>query len=157
MSWSITAGVLTALLVLAGCGADDPPETPAACLGSPSEYLTALDDAPGQVLLGASTPIGACVVADQEPGTLATVGRSLVDAATKLNAEARRDPAGDAALKLGYLTGAVDESAESTGGIHEDLRLRLASAARFTPGGEALPASFERGFAEGYSAGRADG
>ena len=150
-------GMAVAVLALGACGEDDPPETPGACLAPTAEYLAALEAAPREVQLEGSTPIGACIVAEQEPGTLATVGGSLVDAASRLNAEARRDPAGDAAVKLGYLTGAIDESAEATGGIHEDLRLRLASAARFTPGEGALPASFERGFAEGYAAGRADG
>jgi hypothetical protein len=151
-----TAGLAMALLALGACGSEDSPDTPAACVGSSEDYLSALVAAPGEVRLAASTPISACLVAEQEPGALSTVGRSLVGAATTLNEEARRDPRGDAAVQLGYLTGAVDQAAESTAGIHQDLRLRLASAARFTPGG-GLPASFERRFAEGYAAGRAGG
>lgn len=151
------AGVLATLMVLVGCGSDEAPATPVACLGSAAEYLRALDDAPGEVRLGGATPISACLVAEQEAGALATVGQSIVDAATRLNEEARRAPTGHAAVELGYLTGAVDEAAESSAGIHEDLRLRLASAARFTPGGGPLAASFERSFAEGYAAGRAAG
>lgn len=148
---------MVALLALGACGSDDPPTTPTACLGPAEEYVSALAAAPGEVRLGGSTPISACLVAEQEPGALANVGRSLIDAATSLNDAARRNPAADASVQLGYLSGAVDEAAESTGGIHQDLRLRLATAARFAPGGEALPASFERGFAQGYAAGRAGG
>ena len=152
-----SAGLAAVLMALGACGSEDPPETPVACLGPPADYLRALGDAPGEVRLAGSTPISACIVDEQEPGTLETVGRSLVGTATRLNGQARRDPGGDASVQLGYLAGAVDEAAESTGGIHEDLRLRLASAARFVPGSGALPASFERGFAEGYAAGRAGG
>ena len=155
---AITAAcVAAALLGFTACGEDDPPATPVACLASGADYVGALAEAPGDVLLGGSTPITDCLVDEQEPGALETVGQSLVDAATTLNAQARRDPGTGAAIELGYLSGAVDEAAESTGGIHEDLRLRLASAARFSPSGRALPASFERGFAEGYAAGRATG
>jgi hypothetical protein len=145
-----------ALLALGACGSDDSPDTPAACLAPASDYLSALETAPAEVRLSGSTPISGCLVAEQDPGALANVGRSLVDVATTLNAEARADPDGGAAVQLGYLSGAVDQAAETTGGIHQDLRLRLATAARFTPGGGALSASFERGFAEGYAAGRAD-
>ena len=146
--------MLPAILALGGCGSDDAPETPAACLAPAAQYLEALEQAPREALLG-STPIGECLVAEQEPGALESVGQSLVTAATRLNELARRNPGGEAALRLGYLSGAVDGAAESTGGIHQDLRLRLASAARFLPGGGTLPASFERAFAEGYAAGRA--
>lgn len=148
---------MAATLALASCGSDDPPETPVGCLGSPADYLTALEQAPADVRLTGPTRISDCLVAEQEPGALETVGGALVGAATRLNEEARRDPGGDASVRLGYLSGAIDEAAEATGGIHEDLRLRLASAARFSPGGDALPASFERGFAEGYAAGRTGG
>lgn len=152
------AGMAVALLALGACGGDDDQaQTPTACLGPAADYLSALAAAPGEVRLSGSTSIGDCLVAEQEPGPLSNVGHSIVDAATRLNEQARREPGGNAAVELGYLTGAVDESAESTGGIHEDLRLRLATAARFTPDGAALPARFERGFAQGYAAGRADG
>ncbi len=151
------AGVTVAMLALGACGADDPPETPSACVGPAADYVRALAQAPGEVRLAGSTAISDCLVEEQATGALESVGSSLVNAATRLNDEARRDPRGDAAVRLGYLSGAVDEAAESTGGIHEDLRLRLASAARFVPGGGSLPASFERGFAEGYAAGRAGG
>ena len=148
---------MAVLGALGACGSDDPPQTPSACLGSAAAYRDALAAAPGQVRLDGSTAISDCLVTDQEPGALSNVGGTMVAVATTLNEEARRGPTGVAAVQLGYLSGAVDEAAESTGGIHQDLRLRLAAAARYSPGGEALPASFERAFAEGYAAGRADG
>jgi hypothetical protein len=52
----------------------------------------------------------------------------------------------------------VQEGAASTGGIHEDLVIRLDTAARYTGRqGGAFPAAFERSFGEGYAAGQASG
>ena len=143
--------------VVAGCGSGDAPETPSACLAPASAYLTALEAAPDAVALADGTRIGECVVSEQEPGALAQVGTSVVGAATDLNAAARKRPAGAATVELGYLVGAVEEAAATTGGIHEDLKLRLDSAARFNPGGEAFPLSFERAFGTGYAAGQSTG
>jgi hypothetical protein len=155
--WGGLAG-LAAVFALGGCGSDDPPETPAACLLPAGDYLAALDAAPGEVRLGGTTAISSCLVSDQASGALQTVGKSIVDAATELNTEVRR--AGDrrAIVELGYLVGAVQEGAAVTGGIHRDLVLRLDAAARFTgPEGEAFGAGFERAFGEGYAAGQASG
>ena len=70
---------------------------------------------------------------------------------------AREDPAGVASVQLGYLVGSVQEAASTTGGIHEDLVIRLDAAARFAGGDKAFPASFERSFGAGYAAGQASG
>jgi hypothetical protein len=142
-----------ALAVLAGCGSDDSPDTPVACLGPASDYLDALRAAPDEVRLGGSTPITDCLVSEQEGGQLAQVGQAMVGAATTLNEEVRRGD-DDAALQLGYLQGAVQEAASETGGIHEDLTLRLEAAANFTPDGEPFPAPVERVLGEGYAAGQ---
>jgi hypothetical protein len=154
-----TALALTAALsALAGCGSEEPPQTPAACLGSTSAYLEALEAAPQAVLLDQTTPISTCLVEEQPSGPLQTVGRSVVDAATELNREVREHPDPATVVRLGYLVGAVQEGAATTGGIHTDLVLRLDSAARYTgPGGKPFGVAFERSFAEGYAAGQADG
>lgn len=146
-----------AVLAIAACGSSDPPETPSPCLGTASEYLAALESAPGEVLLAGETPISACLVEEQPPGSLAGVGRSVVEAAKELNREAGEKPGGAATVQLGYLVGAIQEAASTTGGIHRDLVLRLDSAARFSPGGEPLSAAFERSFGEGYAAGQSGG
>ena len=149
---------LAALTALSACGSSDPPETPAACLSAPSVYLQALEAAPGEVRLDGATPISSCVVADQASGALQTVGKSVVDAATTLNAEIRRSGNTEAIVQLGYLVGAVQEGASGTGGVHADLVLRLDSAARYAgPGGEPFGAAFERSFGEGYAAGQSGG
>jgi hypothetical protein len=153
---SIIAATVPALLALAGCGSSDPPETPTACLSPASSYVVALEGAPDEVLLDGTTPIGDCLVADQEPGQIATVGASIVGAATELNREVRRDPDPQRIAALGYLVGAVQEAEASTGGIHADLKLRLDAAARYTgEGGKPFGAEFERAFGEGYAAGQA--
>jgi hypothetical protein len=154
----LTLAGASALLALAGCGSEDPPETPAACLAPAPAYLEALAAAPGDVRLEGETPISSCVVADQPTGTLQTVGQSVIATATELNADARRSGNRQTIVELGYLVGAVQEGAAATGGIHRDLVLRLDAAARFTgAGGEPFGAGFERAFGEGYAAGQATG
>jgi hypothetical protein len=150
------ASIALGILVIAGCGSDDP-ETPAACLGTAEDYLDALAAAPGEVRLAGDTPISDCLVPGQEAGDLSAVGSATVEAATELNAEARRTPTSDAVVELGYLVGAVQEGASTTGGIHADLVRRLDAAARFNEEGEAFPAAFERRFGEGYAAAQDSG
>lgn len=153
----IAAGA-AALAALSGCGSEDSPETPSACLQPASAYLEALDAAPADVRLDGTTPISACVVPDQPSGALQTVGKSVVDAATELNGEVRRGSDPQATVRLGYLVGAIQEGASDTDGIHQDLILRLDSAARYPgPGGKPFGAEFERAYGEGYAAGQASG
>jgi hypothetical protein len=140
--------------VLAGCGSSQSGQAPAACLVSNAGYLRALQRAPGAVRLGGTTPISDCLVPEQEAGQLGTIGHEIIVAATRLNVQARRDPGGPAAVQLGYLLGAVSKGADP---IHADLVRRLTSAARFSQTGGALPASFERAFGRGYTAGRTSG
>jgi hypothetical protein len=126
----------------------------APCLATSQGYLRALERAPRAVRLAGSTPISDCLVPEQSGGQLATVGKEMIVAATKLNADARRDPTGPAAVQLGYLLGAVSKGADA---IHTDLVRRLNSAARFSQTGASQPAGFERDFGRGYAAGRSSG
>jgi hypothetical protein len=142
------------LAVLAGCGSDGGGETPAACLVPASDYLEALTAAPAQVRLAEQTPISDCVRSGQGSAELGQVGQSVIQAATKLNAEARRDPGGEATVQLGYLVGAVQEGASDT---EADLVHRLDAAARFNEGGNTLGVQFERAFGRGYAAGQETG
>jgi len=150
-------GTLIAVLALlfAGCG-DDDASTPVACLADAKAYLAALESAPGEVRLDGTTAISDCLIKNQSDGDLGSVGEQLVNVATQLNREALEDRDGEAAVQLGYLIGAVQEGASQTGGIHEDLVIRLDAAARFSTEGP-LPVSFERAFGEGYAAGQATG
>ena len=147
---------LAALLLLAaaGCGTKKNDLAPAACLVGNEGYLRALGRAPAGVRLGGTTPISECLVPEQDAGQLANIGHEMIIAATKLNAEARRDPTGPATLQLGYLSGAVAKGADP---IHTDLVRRLNSAAQFTLSGATPPASFARAFGRGYAAGHTSG
>jgi hypothetical protein len=144
------------LIAFGGCGATDT-STPAACLEGPAAYLRALRTAPGQVTLSDGTAISGCLVENQEPGDLATVGSAMLAAATTLNAAARHDPGGAANLRLGYLLGAAQRGAEGSNGIHAELVRRLSVAASYTPGKQVLPARFEKTYREGFDAGRSHG
>jgi hypothetical protein len=155
MRQPVALTVVAAVIVLiGGCGNEQNDEAPAACLAGNQAYLRSLEGAPGPVRLAGTTPISDCLVPEQDAGQLASIGQEMIVAATKLNAEARRDPAGPAPLELGYLLGAVSEGADA---IHTDLVRRLNSAARFSQTGGTLPATFERAFGRGYAAGRQSG
>lgn len=143
-------------LIAAGCGEQDD-STPVACLEGPGAYERALVAAPGKVLLGGETPISECFTRNQSSGDLTRVGEATIDAATNLNAAARTEPGGDAALQLGYLLGAAQRGAEESEGIHADLVRRLTVAARYAPGKEPLSEEFLRTYREGFDAGRSGG
>ena len=144
-------------LVIVGCGSADQDKTPLACLSRPGAFTTALRDAPGAVRLAGGTSISECIVPNQSAGELANVGATLVKVGTQLNAEARAKPNGAATLELGYLVGAVTRGASSTARIHVELTRRLGVAARFSPGGRALPAAFSHTYEKGYAAGKDHG
>lgn len=144
-------------LLLGSCGSNGDDGTPAACLAPTQDYLRALEDAPGAVRLSGTTPISDCLSGSQSAGEQAQVGETVIQAATRLNANARRDPGGAETVELGYLVGAVQEGAAHASGIDADLVRRLDSAARFNPGGASPGVAFERTFGKGYAAGQDTG
>jgi hypothetical protein len=144
------------IALLAGCGNSDD-STPVACLEGAAAYERALKAAPDEVLLEDETLISECLTRNQSGGDLSRVGEAMIETATKLNAEAREDPAGDAALELGYLLGAVKRGTVESEGIHSDLLRRLVVAARFAPGSQPLSADFFHTYREGFDAGRSSG
>jgi len=150
------AAVCGVALAAVGCGGRDD-ATPVACLEGAGAYLGALGDAPDEVRLDGETPISACLTRNQGGGDLAAVGTSMVAAATRLNSEARAEPVGDAAPRLGYLVGAAERGATETEGIHADLIRRLAAAAGHSPGGDPLPPAFRSAYRSGYAAGQSRG
>lgn len=143
-------------VLAAGCGSQDD-STPVACLEGAGTYEKALEAAPAEVRLQGETPISDCLAPNQKAGDLARVGEATVEAATALNAAARQDPSGDAALRLGYLLGAAERGSEESEGIHSDLVRRLTVAARYAPGDQPLSEEFLAAYREGFEAGRDDG
>jgi hypothetical protein len=155
---SSTAICLAGLLTLGGAGCGGTSDTtPVACLDGAGAFVGALGDAPGEVRLSGEAPISDCLAENQQGGDLATVGGTMVAVATKLNAEARAEPGGDANLQLGYLLGAAQHGADRTGGIHAELIRRLAFAARYSPDNRPLPAPFLHTYRRGFDAGSTRG
>ena len=155
----VRIGIAVALLglaALAGCGSTDS-STPVACREGSGVYLSALREAPGAVALRGETPISDCLAENQQGGELATVGTAMVSAATRLNADARAEPGGNANVQLGYLLGAAQRGADRTDGIHAELIRRLSAAARYSPDGRPLPPAFLRAYREGFDTGEANG
>lgn len=152
MRSKLVAVALLPALLAAGCGEGEV-AAPVACLEGPGPYLTALDEAPGEVRLEGGDPISSCLTEDQPGGEMATVGQSMLEATTRLNSEARAAPGGQANLRLGYLVGAAARGAEGTAGIHAELIRRLTAAARFHRGDGPPPPRFERAYRRGYEAG----
>jgi hypothetical protein len=144
--------------LLAGCGGSAKDEhQPVACREGSATYLNALRAAPGEVILAGETPISGCLVPAAEEGELADLGEATLAAATKLNAEARAEPDGPAALQLGYLVGAIARGSAETEGVHAELLRRLSVAARFAPDAEPLSPRFLAAYAKGFAAGRDHG
>ncbi|HET9153603.1 MAG TPA: hypothetical protein VFN85_05765 [Solirubrobacterales bacterium] len=153
----LAASSLAALvLFVLGCGSQGD-STPVACLEGAAAYEKALRHAPGEVLVRGEAPISDCLASNQQAGDLAQVGEAMVEAATTLNSRAREEGGGDAALQLGYLLGAAERGAASSGGIHSDLVRRLTVAARYAPGREPLSPQFLSAYREGFDAGRSGG
>jgi len=156
MRFAAIASLLVCLFAVLGCGNQDQ-STPVACLEGAAAYEKALTAAPGQVLLSGETPISDCLAENQEAGDLSQVGEAMVGAATALNAQAREEDGGDAAVQLGYLIGAAARGAETSEGIHSDLVRRLTVAARYAPAEEPLSETIRSAYREGFDAGHSGG
>ena len=135
----LALALLAALAALAGCGGGTDEKTPDACFEGAAGFEKALAAAPGEVTIGGGTLISECLTRNQSGGELAQVGEAMVEAATRLNGEAREDPGGQAGVELGFLLGAAKRGSEETEGIHSDLMRRLEVAAQFAPDKQPLP------------------
>jgi hypothetical protein len=146
-----TAAVLL-VSALAACGSKGSTSAPTACLDPVGGWLSALKSAPSAVRLSDQTPISDCFTGAESPD----IAHTAIQAATVLNAQARRDPGGEGTVSLGYLDGAVH-----VGTAHvpseADLVRRIETAARYNPHGGSPGVAFERAFGKGYAAGEATG
>lgn len=113
---------------LAACGSDARPP-PAACTDGPGPLRRALAQAPGRVTLDGD-PLSACFTKGSDADDLQRVGSAWVSVAAELADDARRNPEGEAALRLGYLVGAAHRGAGNSPGLHMDLVRRLDQESR---------------------------
>jgi hypothetical protein len=129
-----------------GCGSgNDPP--PAACSDGARIVLGALRKAPGDVALENGTLISTCVRRSLDTGEIQTLGFTYLAVA---NTELKLMPRSDAAaVRLGFLVGAVRRGANKTNGVQLELVRRLDQVAGV--GGPPGPrrAAYRRGIAAG--------
>ncbi len=118
---------------------------PAACFDGPAALLSALQRAPGAVVLADGTRLSRCVSAARTDADMQSLGLVFVRMADTLRAQAARDPA--AALRLGYLAGAVKAgAASSASGITTQLARRVEQVATLEENaGAAAAAALLRG------------
>lgn len=134
--------------LLLGCGSSSL-ALPAACLGNADAFRQALTAAPASVRLAGGTPISRCV--DRAGDRLQDVSSNLTPVADALAAQAVRDPA--AAVRLGYLIGAVRRGAAHTAGIAAELTRRIELAGSLPGAAPAALAALQRGIAAGSAGG----
>jgi hypothetical protein len=141
------------LLLLASCTSEADP-VPAACFGEQAAMLAALERAPGAVALVDGTRLSQCVSAARTDADLQSLGLTLVRVADTLRARASAQPA--AALRLGYLAGAVKAGAAAgASGISMQLARRVEQVATLEQdaGAGAATAALQRGRRAGERSG----
>jgi hypothetical protein len=104
-----------------GCG-NHPKPLADSCTRDGARIERALAHAPGPVTL-AGTPLSDCVEAATGAADLQSVGATFTDAGAALAGRAPRDRT--AALRLGYLVGAVERGAKRTAGFQDELTFRM--------------------------------
>jgi hypothetical protein len=112
-----------AAVVAAGCGSEPSRDVPVACKSGPSAVLRALAKAPGDVRL-AGRPLSDCFAPGSDSGDGQALGFALVPAAERLAPQARARPEGRAAVRLGFLVGAVHRGA-ARGRVYAELERRV--------------------------------
>jgi hypothetical protein len=122
------APALLAGLALSGCTAGDDPPLPADCLQGEEALEEALAAAPDPVRLGDGTAISTCVELASSAADQQNVGILVVGVAEGLEEQAA-DGDEAAALRLGYLVGAVQRGAQRTSGIQLELAFRISRVA----------------------------
>lgn len=140
---------LAAALALAGCSRQEEPVLPAACSSGPEAVEAALVRAPRPVTVE-GTRLSECLGRSGQAAEIQQVGGDYLSVAAVLAADARREPEGEEALRLGYLVGAVRRGAAATQGFHSEMVRRIEQ--------ELVPVDTRaRAFREGERAGRAQG
>lgn len=120
---------LAAAAALTGCSTSNPSSrVPVECKESPATIQAALRRAPGDVRLQ-GTKLSDCFARASDQGDVQAIGLTFVPAAERLAADARDAPRGPAAMRLGFLVGAVHRGAGRAQGIYSELERRVDSEA----------------------------
>ncbi len=138
--------------LLAGCGAHARPVAEA-CVGQGEgrEILAALRAAPARVALADGTRLSDCVASARSGSDLQNVGAVFTRAGSLLADRAPRDAT--AALRLGYLVGAVEKGSGGTAGFQAELENRMRSYIEDPAVRGAERAALDRGRAAGRRGG----
>jgi len=126
----------------AGCRESTRPP-PAACTARPETIAAALGGAPARVRLAGGVALSECVSRARADADLQSVGSVLTGVADGLRTRALAHA--DAALRLGYLVGAVERGGSHTNGIHAELIRRVEQDAALPGARAAAVAAFGRG------------
>ena len=118
------AVALAAATVAAGCGDNPSTGVPVSCKKGPAAIRTALKRAPLDVRLG-GVRLSSCFTRGSGQGDVQAVGLSFLPAVTALAAAARDHPGGPAAMRLGFLVGAVHRGGAGAQGIYSELVRRI--------------------------------
>jgi hypothetical protein len=108
-------------LLVVGCGNDEH-RVPVACLEG--NLTKALAKAPDNVSVS-GVRLSECFTRAANPAEIQQVGAVFIASAERLADAARANPHSPAALRLGYLIGAVRRGAGHTQGIHYETQRRI--------------------------------
>ena len=111
------------LLPLAGCGNHDA-GVPTGCREGESTVLGALARAPAPVRVDGAA-ISKCFARAASSADVQNIGSTYIDVAQRLADQARSAPHSAAALRLGYLIGAVRRGAGRDFGVYYETHRRL--------------------------------
>jgi hypothetical protein len=143
------------LVLCAGGCTKEPPAMPSACTDTSRDgYERALAAAPGAVRLPGGVAISSCTRRVRSDAELQNLGTVVHGVAESLAERAATRADADAALRLGYLVGAVGAGAERSSGIASELARRVESAtSRVVDGPAEVAAALRRGGAAGRARG----
>jgi hypothetical protein len=122
------AAVAVSLALAFGACTKEPPPMPSTCIDSDrAGYERALAAAPGAVRLPGGVAISTCTQRVRTDAELQNLGAVLHGVAEDLAGRARRGEDA-AAVRLGYLSGAVSAGAAQSNGIAAELARRIETA-----------------------------
>ena len=116
--------LLVGALLPSACSDGEDEGVPIACREGSTALSEALRAAPARVTLG-GTPFSSCFKDTIGGGELRDVGQAYVYVAARLADLAAEDPDGAAALRLGYLMGALERGRVGAQGVGYELARRM--------------------------------